>query len=58
MVAPEPSCRGLVTARGLLLPHWGLCQKERGSVSPSSVSPAREGDEGHPLFLVPWTPIP
>lgn len=28
MVAPEPPFRSLVTARRLLLPHWGLCQKE------------------------------
>lgn len=58
MVAPEPPCKSLVTARELLLPQWGLCQKERGTGAQISVSPDREGDRGHPLFLVLWTSIP
>lgn len=59
VVAPEPPPRGLVTARGLLLPHWGLCQKERGTGAPFSVSPDRTGKVmGAILFLVLWTLIP
>lgn len=31
---------GLVMARGLLLTHWGLCQKERGPwAQPSMMGP-------------------
>lgn len=54
MMAPRATIQ---TARGLLLPHWGLCQKEKGTGAPFSVTlQDREGDGGHPLFLVPCTP--